>query len=94
MALLLKEKTEYGIEADYWKIIIITVDNRNKAAQAKIGLFLNKDAASESKPVRTLVVDIKDDKFKSFVENGGNVGAMYTILKEVSQSPFKEAKDA
>lgn len=99
MALQKNKMTDFGIEASYWKIGMVTIDRQMKEATISINLFLNKDS---EKFIETYIVSSlmgKDDKklYNKYFEYKNNeytdiYNACYMYAKE-NEEYFKDAID-
>lgn len=66
-----KVMTEFGVEADIWKVGYISLDRINKYGSITMCLYMNEDAA---KHILTLVEPIlSEELFDLYFENGGDV---------------------
>lgn len=66
-----KVMTEFGVEADIWKVGYISLDRINKYGSITMCLYTNEDAA---KHILTVVEPILSEKlFDLYFENGGDI---------------------
>ena len=66
-----KVMTEFGVEADIWKVGYISLDRINKYGSITMCLYMNEDA---TKHILTVVEPIlSEELFDLYFENGGDV---------------------
>lgn len=66
-----KVMTEFGVEADTWKVGYISLDRVNKYGSITMCLYMNEDAV---KHILTVVEPIlSEELFDLYFENGGDV---------------------
>lgn len=101
MALIKKKKTNYGIEASYWRLDVATISPKSKEANFTVGLYFDKDAdmAVDSYLMCDLMGSTKDEELynKYFGEDKGRTykdwqTACYEYLKD-NIDFFKDAVD-
>lgn len=55
MALYKEKQTEYGVNAGYWKIGMISIDKTNKEGSYSLFLYISKEA---TKPIESIGVSL------------------------------------
>lgn len=82
---LIKKNTDYGFEAEYWRIISVNVDIVSNSAMICIALYANKDAIRYLESRTITVFENKFEKYfsKSNISNYKDIyEASYIYLKE------------
>ena len=98
MALIKEVKTNYGINADYWRIETITIDKKRKEANFIIFLYLNKEA-TESFDYRAVVITDKENReelFEKYFSDNTEFHDIYNSCYECAREIddfFADAKD-
>lgn len=73
MEIMIKHKvmTDYGIEADIWKVGYISLDRINKYGSITMCLYLTEEATQYVTKVTEVIMD--PEKFDEYFENGGDI---------------------
>lgn len=73
MEIMIKHKvmTDYGIEADIWKVGYISLDRINKYGSITMCLYLSEEATQYVTKVTEVIMD--PEKFDEYFENGGDI---------------------
>lgn len=73
MEIMIKHKvmTDYGIEADVWKVGYISLDRVNKYGSITMCLYLSEEATQYVTKVTEVIMD--PEKFDEYFENGGDI---------------------
>lgn len=66
-----KVMTDYGIEADVWKVGYISLDRVNKYGSITMCLYLSEEATQYVTKVTEVIMD--PEKFDEYFENGGDI---------------------
>lgn len=66
-----KMMTEFGIEAEIWKVGYISLDRINKYGSITMCLYLTEDATQYLTKVTEIIVS--PEEFDMYFENGGDV---------------------
>lgn len=66
-----KVMTDYGIEADIWKVGYISLDRINKYGSITMCLYLTEEATQYVTKVTEVIMD--PEKFDEYFENGGDI---------------------
>lgn len=66
-----KVMTEFGIEAEIWKVGYISLDRVNKYGSITMCLYLTEDATQYLSKVTEIIFDATE--FDTYFENGGDV---------------------
>lgn len=66
-----KVMTDYGIEADIWKVGYISLDRINKYGSITMCLYLSEEATQYVTKVTEVIMD--PEKFDEYFENGGDI---------------------
>lgn len=66
-----KIMTDYGIEAEVWKVGYISLDRVNKYGSITMCLYLTEDASQYVSKVTEIIMD--PEKFDEYFENGEDV---------------------
>ena len=66
-----KIMTEYGVEADIWKVGYISLDRINKYGSITMCLYLTEDATQYLTKVTEIIMN--QEEFDTYCENGGDV---------------------
>ena len=66
-----KVMTEYGVEAEIWKVGYISLDRVNKYGSITMCLYLTEDATQYLTNVTEVILSAED--FDTYFENGGDV---------------------
>ena len=66
-----KVMTEYGIEAEIWKVGYISLDRVNKYGSITMCLYLSEEATQYLTKVTEVIFD--PTEFDTYFENGGDV---------------------
>lgn len=66
-----KVMTDYGIEADTWKVGYISLDRINKYGSITMCLYLTEEATQYVTKVTEVIMD--PEKFDEYFENGGDI---------------------
>lgn len=66
-----KVMTDYGIEADIWKVGYISLDRINKYGSITMCLYLTEEATQYVTKVTEVIMD--PEKFDGYFENGGDI---------------------
>lgn len=66
-----KVMTDYGIEADVWKVGYISLDRVNKYGSITMCLYLTEEATQYVTKVTEVIMD--PEKFDEYFENGGDI---------------------
>lgn len=66
-----KIMTEYGVEADIWKVGYISLDRINKYGSITMCLYLTEDATQYLTKVTEIIMN--QEEFDTYFENGGDV---------------------
>ena len=65
-----KVMTEYGVEAEIWKVGYISLDRVNKYGSITMCLYLTEDATQYLTNVTEVILSAED--FDTYFENGGD----------------------
>lgn len=85
---LLKENLEYGISANYWRVVNISIDTISHTSIIFISLYINKKAAL---PISTRSFTVCNDEFEKYFSKDGIANfrdlyqASYLCLKEFDE---------
>ena len=66
-----KMMTDYGVEAEIWKVGYISLDRVNKYGSITMCLYLTEDATQYLTNVTEVILSAED--FNTYFENGGDV---------------------
>ncbi len=66
-----KVMTDFGIEAEIWKVGYISLDRVNKYGSITMCLYLSEEAEQYLTKVTEVIIDPKE--FDTYFENGGDV---------------------
>ena len=66
-----KVMTDFGIEAEIWKVGYISLDRVNKYGSITMCLYLTEDATQYLTKVTEII--ISPEEFDTYFENGGDV---------------------
>ena len=66
-----KMMTDYGVEAEIWKVGYISLDRVNKYGSITMCLYLTEDATQYLTKVTEVILSAED--FDTYFENGGDV---------------------
>ena len=66
-----KMMTEFGIEAEIWKVGYISLDRVNKYGSITMCLYLSEEAAQYLTKVTEVI--LSTEEFDTYFENGGDV---------------------
>ena len=103
MALIKKVMTEYGIEADYWKIIRFTIDTEGKEVWFTLGLYRSENIGTKhldeyvfaSPMLCEQQLDFKDDYNNYFrADKGVKYKDFMTACYEYAKDKIEFFKDA
>lgn len=94
MALSKNKMTDFGIEAGYWKVCMVSINRCNREASFSLNLFLSKDS---NKFLESYVVTIigNDELYSKYFESKLFTdihNACYICTKD-TQEYFKDAID-
>lgn len=101
MALIKTKMTQFGIEAEYWKIARVSIDTTKKEICFTLNLYINKDLQEKELDdytfVSAIIDDFEEDYNKYFREDRGEnykdiYTACYMYAKEKIEF-FLDAKD-
>ena len=73
MEIMIKHKvmTEYGLEAEIWKVGYISLDRINKYGSITMCLYLTEEATQYLTKVTEVILSAED--FDTYFENGGDM---------------------
>ena len=73
MEIMIKHKvmTEYGVEAEIWKVGYISLDRINKYGSITMCLYLSEEATQYLTKVTEVILSAED--FDTYFENGGDM---------------------
>ena len=73
MEIMIKHKvmTEYGVEAEIWKVGYISLDRINKYGSITMCLYLTEEATQYLTKVTEVILSAED--FDTYFENGGDM---------------------
>ena len=66
-----KVMTEYGVEAEIWKVGYISLDRINKYGSITMCLYLSEEATQYLTKVTEVILSAED--FDTYFENGGDM---------------------
>ena len=85
---LIKEKLEYGIPVNYWKIIEVNINRKHKRGVIGVDLFASKSA---EKSVDVFSFPVKSENFTEFFEDkSGRFSDIYNCAYEYIKATYPE----
>lgn len=96
MALIKNKTTDFGIEANYWKVSMITIDRNLQEATFSICLYLNKNAKAFIECYSVISLLNKEDKtlFEEYFGTHNTYRDVYNACYEYVKKYEDYFKDA
>ena len=92
MALIKTKETTLGIEANYWKITMISIDRASKNGSFSLSLYTKKGAKDFIESTATIIFE-DEEKFKECFENS-SYKDIYTSIYEYTKKNVEYFTDA
>lgn len=98
MALIKNKMTDFGVEANYWKVNMIAIDRSRYEVSVTLNLYIVKDATQFLETISITLAEIEDreeraTRFNQYF-NGSNYPNIYTACYEYAKEYIEYFSDA